>query len=173
MVHAYGLLPGFVVREGQRTKAAMLDGQISNTVTDGSLTAGELVQIRATELGKKGVLVVIGPVCQRRSRHRALRAKIRFAFDKSTMKGPDLDVIEGAVAGWLQPVAVSEVAEQCGPNSGTPVVRWTAETAAGEIERQLGEPDARAETADGEVLVYGDLRLELRGGRLAGFRGRP
>ena len=172
MVYAYGLLPGFVVKDGQRAKPALLDTELSNIVVDGTIAAGELVQIRAVAAYKKSIIAVVSPVCQVRSGHRGLRAKLRFAFDKATMKGPDLRAIEPVVADWLEPVSIGEVADRCGPSSGTLVKRWTRASTPAEIEQQLGAPDARAETADGEVLVYGALKLRFVAGHLAGFERR-
>ena len=51
-----------------------------------------------------------------------------FALGKEVMSGPDYAALEGAIRPWFEPVSISTVAERCGPNSGTPVVRWDAGT---------------------------------------------
>ncbi|MDH3375626.1 MAG: hypothetical protein OEQ39_01480 [Gammaproteobacteria bacterium] len=171
--YAYGLLPGFQVKEGQRTKPGFLDAGISNTNIKGNIGAGEYVQIPVVEADKKSVLVVVRPVCRLRAGHRRLRTKIRFTLGKKVMKARDHERIERTVREWLEPVSIGEVAEVCGPVSGTMVKRWNAETQVEQVERELGPADAMVATADGEVLVYGAIKLKFQAGKLAGFEKKP
>ena len=170
--YAYGLLPGFVVKEGQRAKPGFLDGEIGNITVLGRIAEGEFLKIRAVQVDKKALLLVLSPLCQQRDGHRSLRAKIRFVLDRQTIKGPDEEAIDRAIRQWLEPVPIGEVAKSCGPKSGTLVKRWTADTTPAQVENELGPADARVETADGEVLVYGTIKLEFKGDRLAGFEMR-
>lgn len=170
LAYGYGVLPGMVVRDGSLTKAGLLDGEISNLGATGSFTPGELVQIRAVEVNKKNLMLVISPVCRTTQGHRRLRARLRFDLGKAAMARRD--GVEPAVREWLEPVSAGEVARRCGPASGTPVLRWTAETRPADVRRELGEPDVTAERANGEVLVYGSLRLEFANDRLIGYSQR-
>ena len=52
------------------------------------------------------------------------------------------------------------------------VKRWDGSTTIADIESQMGTSEVRAETLEGEVVVYGDLKLLFVDGRLAGCEQR-
>jgi hypothetical protein len=126
------------------------------------------VRIIDTALGKKSFDLLIGPVCESVPNHSSARAIVRFALGKEGAGALDGETAEGLVRPWIEPVSIADVARRCGPRSGTLVWRWTDATTLADVERELGTSEVRAETADGEVVVYGDLRLVFTGGRLAG-----
>jgi len=167
----YTLLPGRVVEGGSSRKPRLLDlgdAGITTTGVSGTLEVGDFVQMKGLQLDKKGFQALLAPVCDRGPRHRALRSRLRFVVGKPAMQGPDLEAIDAAVRPWLVPVAIGEVAQTCGPTSGTPVERWDGTTTAEQVEAALGPPAAEADTRDGRVLAYGALRLRFAADRLAG-----
>jgi hypothetical protein len=169
------ILPGWVVDKGQRRKPKLLsldESGISNAKVRGEIAVGEYVQMRQVGFGKKGVDIVVAPVCDGPGNRRSLRGHVYFVLAKEVMSGPDYVALEGAIRPWFEPVSISTVAERCGPNSGTPVVRWDATTAADQIEAVLGPAAARAATGNGETLVFGQLKLRFAAGRLAGVERR-
>ena len=95
-----------------------------------------------------------------------------FVLPKERLKGPDEAFIEATVRPWLEPIPIAEATRTCSPSSGTPVRTWTSVTTLDEIEADLGPADARAQTARGEALVYGSLRLRFEDGKLAGVEKR-
>lgn len=160
-------MPGFIVENGQKKKPGFMDLQISNIKVQGTIAAGEYVQIRNAYTEKNHVEVALSPVCQAEANHRALVGKIRFFMGKDRVK--DAAAIDETVRGWLLPVSIGEVARTCGPTSGRLVRRWSAETTTDQVEGDLGPAETRVEVKGGEVLVYGSLRLKFVDGKLAGF----
>jgi hypothetical protein len=172
-VDAYGtaLLPGIKVEDGQLKKPGFLDTDVVNSETKGWIAVGEPVVIKEARLGKKDLVLVLAPLCAKEASHRWLRGVAKFVMPKERLKGPDSEFVEGVIRPWLEPISVRQVAEVCGPNSGTLVA--LGRPPPRETERELGPADARAETAKGEVLAYGTVKLRFVDGKLAGFEGRP
>jgi len=165
--HFYAVA-GFKVKDGSSVKPGALETGIANLEADLSLEPGDFVRILTTYRGKKNFDLLLSPVCRTVSNHTLLRSVFRFALDKAEIRNLDTESADRLVRPWLEPVSVAEVSKTCGPNSGTLVRRWDASTTVVEIEGQLGTSDVRAETPEGEVLVYGDLKLLFVAGRLAG-----
>ena len=158
--------PGFIVENGVRKKAGFFDTGISNLEVKGNIAVGEYVRIRNAAADKKNVEIVLSPVCQTASNHRALISRLRFVMGSRI---GDAEAVDQAVRAWLEPVSIAEVAKTCGPNSGRLVRQWDASTTPDQIETELGPAEARSEVAGGEILVYGSLRLKFVDGKLAGF----
>jgi len=166
------LLPGLKIEDGQKRKPGFLDTDVVGSETKGHIAVGEIVQIKQVRLGGKDIVLVIAPVCDLMKDHRLLRGVLKFAIPKQRLKGPDQDFIERAVQPWLQPIPIGEATRTCSPTSGTPVRTWTPATTLTEVEADLGPADAKAQTAKGEVFVYGGLRLRFENGKLAGVERR-
>jgi len=161
----YTLLPGFVVEDDSSRAPRLLNLGDAGIVTSGvsaTLEVGEYVQIKDVLVEKKGLKLIVGPVCARDRYHRRLRSRIRFVVSKAVMKGHDMEVLEATVRPWLEPVSLTQVAETCGPRHGALVRRWGSGTSEAEIVAILGEPSSRV----GGNLVYGPLRLRFEGGAL-------
>lgn len=171
--YATALLPGIKVEDGQLKKPGFLDTDVVNSETKGWIAVGEPVVIKEARLGKKDLVLVLAPLCAKDASHRWLRGVAKFVMPKERLKGPDSEFVEGVIRPWLEPISVRQVAEACGPNSGTLVKRWDSATTAEDVERELGPADARADTAKGEVLAYGNVKLRFVDGKLAGFESRP
>ncbi|MGH2625630.1 MAG: hypothetical protein ACRDHY_03135, partial [Anaerolineales bacterium] len=166
--YANVLLPGIKIEGGQKKKPGFLDTDVVNSEAKGAIGVGEIVQIKQVRLGGKEVVLVVAPLCDLMKDHRLLRGVLKFVVPKERMKGPDQEFIEATVRPWLEPIPIAEATRTCSPTSGTPVRTWTAATTLAEIEADLGPADARAQTAKGEALVYGGLRLRFEDGKLAG-----
>jgi hypothetical protein len=166
------LLPGIKIEDGQKKKPGFLDTDVVGSETKGHIAVGEIVQIKQVRLGGKDIVLVIAPLCDLVKDHRLLRGVLKFVIPRERLKGPDHDFIEAAVQPWLEPIPIAEATRTCSPTSGTPVRTWTAATTLAEVEADLGPADARAQTAKGEVFVYGGLRLRFEGGKLAGVEKR-
>jgi hypothetical protein len=165
-------LPGIKIENGARVKPGLLELGLNNVTYDLELEPDSYVKILDTSVGKKYFDLLIGPVCRTVPRHSRVRAMVRFAVGKQGMSSLDSEAADALVRPWLAPVSIAEVARTCGPNSGTLVKRWSDMTTLADVERELGTSEVRAETADGEVVVYGDLRLIFTEGRLAGCERR-
>jgi len=161
-------LPGLKIEDGVSVKPGLLELGVDNLSAELQLDKDEYVRIIDTAIGKKSFDLLIGPVCESVSNHSSVRAIVRFALGKEGASALDSGTAETLVRPWLEPVSIADVARRCGPRSGALVWRWTDATTLADVERELGTSEVRAETADGEVVVYGDLRLIFSDGRLAG-----
>jgi len=164
---------GFKVENGKSVKPGAFETGINNLEADLSLEPGGYVRILKTYKGKKKFDLLVAPVCRTVSNHSALRSVFRIALDKAELKRLDPESAERLVRPWLEPVSIAEVSKTCGPNSGTLVKRWDSSTTVADVESQLGMSDVRAETPEGEVVVYGDLKLLFMDGRLGGCERKP
>ena len=163
-------VPGFEVEGGKKRKPSFFSMSslgIASTGASGSIGVGEYVQFREVQTDKKGITVLIGPVCGTVPGHRSLRTRVRFVFDKKVIEGPDREVIEQAVREWFEPVSVAQVASTCGPKSGIPVRVWGDRTTLEDVETALGPAGIQSPTPAGEVLVFGTLKMTFRDGRLS------
>ncbi len=165
-------LSGIKIEDGVSVKPGMLEMGLNNVTDDLELGPGEYVRILDTPVAKKDFDLLIGPVCQTVPRHSSVRGMARFVLGKETMSNLDSEMAERLVRPWLVPVSIAEVARACGPRSGNLVKRWNAATTLADVERELGTSDVRAETPEGEVVVYGDLRLVFTDGRLSDWERR-
>jgi hypothetical protein len=165
-------LPGIKIEDGSKVKPGALETGLNNVTYDLELEPGSYVKVLDTSVGKKNFDLLIGPVCRTVPRHSRVRSMVRFALGKQGISNLDSEAADTLVRPWLVPVSIAEVARTCGPNSGTLVKRWDDTTTLADVERDLGTSDVRAETADGEVVVYGDLRLTFTDGRLSGWERR-
>lgn len=165
-------IAGIKIRDGRKVKPSFLE-TVSNINADCELKPGDFVRIRKVLAGKKNLDLVIALVCRTIPRHRSVRAYLRIAAGNAIMRNLDSETAGELVRPWLEPVSIAEVAKRCGPNSGTLVKRWTPETTQADVERQFGAADVEAETGDGHLLVYGELKLTFSGGALAGIGWRP
>lgn len=161
-------LPGLKIEGEVSVKPGFLETGLDNLGAELQLDGGEYVRIIDTAVGKKNFDLLIGPVCESVASHSSVRAIVRFALGKEGTGALDSETAKKLVRPWLAPVSIAEVARRCGPRSGILVWRWTDATTVADVERELGTSEVRAETADGEVVVYGDLRLIFSDGRLAG-----
>lgn len=171
-VYFHELLPGIKVEKGQKKKPGLLDTDVVNLEIKGTIEVGEPVQPKEIRVGKKDVVIVLAPICATVKDHRWLRAVAKFVFEKDQLKNKDFDFLDRSVREWLEPISIRQVAEICGPNSGTPVKRWDPNTTTEDVEADLGPADARSDTAKGEVLAYGPVKLTFLDGRLAGVEKR-
>ena len=166
------LLPGIKIEAGQKKKPGFLDTDVVNSETKGHIAVGEIVQIKQVRVGGKDIVLVVAPLCDLLKDHRLLRGVLKFTVPKERLKANDQAFIEAAVQPWLKPIPSAEATRTCSPTSGTPVRTWSAATTLADVEADLGPPDARAQTAKGEMLVYGGLRLRFEDGTLAGVEKR-
>jgi hypothetical protein len=168
-------VPGFEVEGGIKRKPSFFSMSslgITTTGTSGSIGVGEYVQFQEVQTDKKGITVLMAPVCGTVSGYRSLRSRIRFVFDRKVMEGPDQEVIERAIREWFEPVSVGQVASTCGPKSGIPVRVWDDRTTLEEVETSLGPAGIQSTTPAGEVLLFGTLKMTFRDGVLSNVEKR-
>jgi len=167
------VVAGFKVKDGKRVKPGAFESGINNLEADLSLEPGDYVRILSTYKGKKNFDLLIAPVCRTVSNHSTLRSVFRFALGKAGIRELGSESAVRLVRPWLEPVSIAEVAKTCGPNSGTMVKRWDSSTTIADVENQMGMSDVRVETPEGDVVVYGDLKLLFVDGRLVGCEQKP
>ena len=122
---------------------------------------GEIVRLVRLNAAFKTVRMDVEAVCRGHARAKRLRGRVDVMLS-GQVNAATFEEANNGVAQILEPIELARVLETCDPDTREPPLRITVGMMAKAVQQRLGEP----ESAEGNILDYRDVKLEVRNGAI-------